>query len=229
LRVVPLFFSSRMTSQPDLVGRETPVGPVPKSLRPIFRDREDFAAGHSLTQLTIAALEAAQFLIVICSPHAAQSKYVNEEVRRFKVLGRAEKVLALIVEGRPDDPVRECFPRALRHQVGSDGEITDAQEHPIAADARPQGDGKQIALQKIVAGLLGVGLDEIVRRAERARKRRNRVWAALAGIFLLLAVAATGSAVARSVGVLHHDGRCAHGAGRLGERASELPLGPGHI
>ena len=28
----------------DLVGRETLVGPVPKTLRPIFRDREDFSA-----------------------------------------------------------------------------------------------------------------------------------------------------------------------------------------
>ena len=46
-----------------------------------------------------------------------------------------------------------------------------------------------------MAGLLGVSLDEIVRRAERARKRRNRLWAALAGVFLFLAVAATGSAI----------------------------------
>ena len=44
-------------------------------------------------------------------------------------------------------------------------------------------------------GLLGLGLDEIVRRAERARRRRNRIFGALAGVFLLLAVAATGSAV----------------------------------
>ena len=61
----------------DVVGRETAAGPVPKTLRPIFRDREDFSAGHSLTAQTIAALEASQFLIVICSPNAAQSRYVN--------------------------------------------------------------------------------------------------------------------------------------------------------
>src|SRR5712692_92048 len=54
----------------DLVGRQTPAGPVPKTLRPIFRDREDFSAGHSLTEQTLAALEASQFLIVICSPNA---------------------------------------------------------------------------------------------------------------------------------------------------------------
>ncbi len=159
----------------DLVGRDTPAGPVPKTLRPIFRDREDFSAGHSLTEQTIAALEASQFLIVICSPNAAQSKYVNEEVRRFKMLGRGERVIPLIVDGEPGDPARECFPPALRCKLGADGQITDEREEPIAADAREQGDGKEIAKQKVVAGLLGLGLDEIVRRAERARRRRNRV------------------------------------------------------
>jgi hypothetical protein len=77
----------------ELSGRASAAGPVPKTLRPIFRDREDFSAGHSLTQRTLSALEAAQFLIVVCSPNAAQSEYVNEEVRRFKMLGRAARVI----------------------------------------------------------------------------------------------------------------------------------------
>jgi tetratricopeptide (TPR) repeat protein len=179
----------------DLLGRETPAGPVPKTLRPIFRDRDDFSAGHSLSEQTLAALEASQFLIVICSPNAAQSKYVNEEVRRFKMLGRAKRVIPVIVDGEPGDPARECFPPALRYKIATDGQFTDEPEEPIAADARPQSDGKEIAKQKVVAGLLGLGLDEIVRRAERARRRRNRFWAALAGVFLLFAVAASGSAV----------------------------------
>jgi hypothetical protein len=50
-------------------------------------------------------------------------------------------------------------------------------------------------MRKVIAGLLGVPLDEIVRRGERARKRRQRFWAAMAGVFLLLAVTATGSSV----------------------------------
>ena len=76
-----------------------PAGPVPKALRPIFRDREDFSAGHSLTAQTLAALEASQFLIVICSPNAAQSKYVDEEIRRFKAMGRGDRVIPVIVDG----------------------------------------------------------------------------------------------------------------------------------
>ena len=145
----------------DLVGRETAAGPIPDTLRPIFRDREDFSAGHSLTAQTLAALEASQFLVVLCSPNAARSQYVNEEIRRFKTLDRAERVIPVIVGGKPGDPEDECFPPALRFKLGPDGSLTDEREEPIAADARPEGDGKEIAKQKVVAGLLGLGLDEI--------------------------------------------------------------------
>lgn len=170
----------------DLAGRETVHGLVPKSLRPIFRDREDFAAGHSLSEQTLAALEASQFLIVLCSPNAARSAYVNEEIRHFKALGGAVRIIPVIVDGEPGDSQRECFPPALRFKVGADGALTTEREEPIAADARPQGDGKETAKQKIVAGLLGVALDEIMRRAERARKRRNRIRIGAAVAILLV-------------------------------------------
>jgi hypothetical protein len=179
----------------DLVGRRTSTGPLPKTLRPIFRDREEFAAGHSLTQQTLAALDASQFLIVLCSPSAALSKYVNEEVRHFKARGGASRLIPIIVDGEPGDAERECFPPALRFKLRPDGALTDELEEPLAADARPQGDGKEIAKQKVIAGLLGLGLDEVMRRAERVRKRRIRFVAALAAVFLVLAVVATGSAI----------------------------------
>jgi TIR domain len=57
---------------------------IPSALRPVFRDRDDFTAGNALTEQTLAALDAAQALIVICSPSAAKSRYVNEEIRQFK-------------------------------------------------------------------------------------------------------------------------------------------------
>lgn len=173
----------------DLVGRETAHGPVPKTLRPIFRDREDFAAGHSLTDQTLAALEASRFMIVICSPNAAQSEYVNQEISHFKAMGRAARVIAIIVDGEPGDPKHECFPPALRFKVGADGALTADREEPLAADARPQGDGREIAKQKIVAGLLGITLDEVRRRAERARKRRNRIRFVAAVVTTLVLIA----------------------------------------
>ena len=176
----------------DLVGRPTPVGPVPASLRPVFRDRDDFSAGHSLTAQTIAALEGSQFLVAICSPNAARSIYVNEEIRRFKAMGRGDRIIPLIVDGEPGDPQRECFPPAIRFKLDPDGNIGTEHEEPIAADARPQGDGKAAALVKITAGLLGVRLDEIIRRAERAAQRQRRFRLGLAGAFVALLVAGSG-------------------------------------
>lgn len=172
-----------------LVGRETPVGPVPATLRPIFRDREDFSAGHSLNAQTMAALEGSQFLIVLCSPNAANSKYVNEEIRHFKAMGRSARVIPVIVEGEPGSADAECFPQALRFKLNSDGALSDEREEPIAADARPGHDGKDIAKEKIIAGLLGVGLDEIMRRAEQARRRRALIRNAIIALLAVLTVA----------------------------------------
>ena len=68
----------------DLVGRMTAMGPVPKSLRPIFCDRDDFSGGHALDDATIAALDASAALVVLCSTISAARPAVNEEVRLFR-------------------------------------------------------------------------------------------------------------------------------------------------
>jgi eukaryotic-like serine/threonine-protein kinase len=174
----------------DLVGRGTPSGIVPKSLRPIFRDRDDFAGGSSLQEATLRALEASDFLIVVCSPNARMSHYVNEEVRLFKALGRAERVIPIIIDGEPGDPIRECFPSAVMYNVGSDGQISTTLSEPIAADARQEGDGPEIAIEKVIAGLLGVGLDEIRKRAVHAQRRRIIVLGSVASLTTALAVVA---------------------------------------
>jgi hypothetical protein len=57
----------------DLIGRETPM-----TLRPIFRDREDFSGGHTLTDATVTALDASAALIVLCSTVSADRPAVNE-------------------------------------------------------------------------------------------------------------------------------------------------------
>src|SRR3990172_7698752 len=88
----------------ELVGRETTVGPVPPALKPVFRDRDDFTAGHTLSEQTLAALDASAALIVICSPASAKSHYVNEEVRLFKSRHPERPVSPLIVGGKPGDP-----------------------------------------------------------------------------------------------------------------------------
>jgi tetratricopeptide (TPR) repeat protein len=175
----------------DLVGRETPLGAVPKTLRPIFRDREDFSGGSTLTAATVAALDASAALLVLCSTVSASRAAVNEEVRLFRSRHPDRPVIPVIIDGTPPDN----FPPALRYELAADGKITDREVTVLGPDLRDSGDGKGLGLAKVIAGLLAIGTDEVFRRAERARKRRNRFWAALAGVFLLLAVGLGASGV----------------------------------
>lgn len=176
----------------DLVGRETSVGPVPETLRPIFRDRDDFAGGYSLVDASISALRASQFLIVLCSPNSAKSKYVNEEVRLFKSMGRSNRVIPVIIEGEADgNEEEECFPPAVRFTVSNTGQLTTTPAEPIAADARDVGDGRERAAAKVVAGLLGVRFDDIIQRARRSQRRR-RLQAAFGGAAFVLVASAGG-------------------------------------
>lgn len=175
----------------ELVGRATPHGPVPAKLRPIFRDRFDLAASYALDKTIDAALASSESLIVLCSPAAAKSAYVNAEIRQFKTLGKTDRILALIVDGEPHDPQRECFPDALKYKVDSNGQATSELDlEPIAADARNKADGKDLAKLKLIAGLLGIGLDEIRKREVIAERRRRRLWMILAGSMTVLAIVA---------------------------------------
>ena len=155
---------------PDrLVGRPTSAGPAPKHFRPIFRDRTDLAADADLAARIDRALADSAYLLVVCSPHAAQSRWVDREIRLFRATHHASRVLAVIVAGNPEQGRDYCFPPSLR--LGGDGEAAEHPE-PIAADLRRIGDGRRGTLLKICAGMLGVGLDEIVRRDDQRRRRR---------------------------------------------------------
>ena len=174
----------------DLIGRKTALGAVPSSMRPVFRDRDEFTAGHSLTEQTLEALSNSAAVVVICSPAAAKSRYVNEEIRLFKSRHPERPVIPLIVDGEPGDPIRECFPDALKFKLDAKGQVTAEPEELLAADVREKGDGKQLALAKVIAGLLGVSSDEIYRRAERERRRRARLRGGIAAAFIALVVLA---------------------------------------
>ena len=100
-------------------------------------------------------------------------------------------MIPVTVEGIYPDNV----PPALRCELAADGTVTDRPVTILGPDLRVTGDGRTLGLAKCVAGLIGVSPDDIFRRAERIRRRRNRIWAAVASVFLLLAITASGSAV----------------------------------
>lgn len=155
-------------------------GEIPERLFPIFRDREELPTSTNLGMQINTALENSRYLVVICSPRSAQSMWVNEEILNYKRMGGSDRILAMIVDGEPNTfdvsgrEKEECFPEALRYEVAEDGSLTTQRTEPIAADVRPQGDGKENGLLKLAAGLLGVGFDDLKQRDHERKLKRLR-------------------------------------------------------
>jgi len=65
----------RYSIPPRLRGRESPFGPLGKRLPPVFRDRDELASGADLAAAVRQGLEDSAFLVVICSPNGARSRW----------------------------------------------------------------------------------------------------------------------------------------------------------
>ncbi|MEJ2523935.1 MAG: toll/interleukin-1 receptor domain-containing protein, partial [Gammaproteobacteria bacterium] len=195
-----------------LVGQPAQHGPVPARLAPVFRDRDELAGGADLGSTVTAALQESRHLIVICSPAAARSRWVDEEVRVFKRMGRGDRILTLIVDGEPNasdlpgEEDRECFVPSLRFHLDADGGLSDRPAEPVAADMRPGKDGRSNARLKLVATLLGVGLDELKQREHRRQQKRMLAVtaASLAGVLVTGGLAINAS-LARQDAVRNRD------------------------
>jgi tetratricopeptide (TPR) repeat protein len=158
-------------------------------LHPVFRDRSELSAGQLTTPIE-AALKNSGALIVICSPAAVQSRWVAQEIREFKQIHGIERVFPFVVEAAGEN-CTDSFPETLRYR---DEDPTDTIEL-LAADARPEGDGRQDAFLKLVAGILDVRFDRLKNRADRRRRRRLLGVAGASTTVAIAAVALTITAV----------------------------------
>ena len=147
-----------------------------KTLRPVFRDRDELTGSSDLSQAIHQALVDSRFLVVLCSRNSAKSEWVNKEIADFKALGKGDRILALILDGEPNstgkgNPDNECFPPELRYP-----------SEPIAGDLRRDGDGPERGFLKVLSGIAQLDFDKLYRRHEREQARRR---------FLLAVSAAT--------------------------------------
>lgn len=147
----------------------------------VFRDVNELAAAPQLAPQIEEALAASGYLIVLCSPRAAESAWIAREVQWFLGQGRSDRILAVLAAGEPD----VAFPPSLR-QVAE----------PLAADLRADGTSLRarirIATQRLVAAIVGCGFDDLVRRD---RQRTLRRITALAGAASITSVVMAGLAV----------------------------------
>ena len=152
-------------------------------IRPVFRYAVNLSLGDLRRQVK-EELDASKFLIVICSPNSAQPNiegkhWVNDEATRFIETGREDDIIPVIVDGEPNvGGDRECFPPALRNR-----EIAGAN---LSKGSRSE---RRRDFLKIVAKLLGILPDQLIRHTEEEEKRaRFRFWLKLLPLAMLAAV-----------------------------------------
>ena len=107
-------------------------------LKRIFRDEEELPASANLSKEIDQALLQSRYLIVVCSPRTPESQWVNQEIIRFRELGRQDRILALLIEGEP----KQALPRSLREVRPQTTESKKStlesmpEIEPLAADVR---------------------------------------------------------------------------------------------
>ncbi|MDR1184991.1 MAG: toll/interleukin-1 receptor domain-containing protein [Coriobacteriales bacterium] len=165
---------------PTATLKETPG--LPKRVRPVFRDKTDLSSGSLGGSLNEALLQSNK-LIVVCSPNAAQSEWVDHEISAFIETGRHEHIIPVIVDGMPNstDVAQECFPPSLRK--GTEGEL-------LGIDVPSY--GKQGTFIRVIAAMLGIRYDSLHRRHVRAKRKRML---SIAAIFLAVVLAVVGIAL----------------------------------
>lgn len=150
-------------------------GAPPSRLVPIFRDLEDLPAADDLSAEVRLALAGSDSLIVLCSPDAARSPWVAREIALFRAINPDRPILAALIAGEPED----AFPAALK----------EGEAEPLAADLRGGREARRLGLLKLIAGILGIGLDTLVQRDAQRRMR------AVMAVTLLSAIAVVAMAL----------------------------------
>lgn len=152
---------------------------IPERVHPVFKDTTDLAGGV-LEKAIKEALQSSKYLIVICSPRAAQSPWVCKEVQEFIDSSREEYIIPFIIDGEPNSSniATECFPKNLKELTGS-RELLGININENGRDA---------AVVKVIARMFNLRFDMLWQRFQREeRKHRRLVFMSLVIAFLFIA------------------------------------------
>lgn len=175
----------------------------------VFRDESDIEAGD-YDEVIGRHLAQSRRLIVLCSPAARASPYVDDEIARYVRLHGAQAVVPVLVDGLanneagPDQRDRMAFPPAL----------VAAMQMPLAVSWRgfdPRRDKVDRGAfagpwYQLLAHLYGVSRAEIEQRDQRRQQRRRRIaWGLTGAVVTALSAALVLTVLARNEAVRQRD------------------------
>ncbi|MBQ5414714.1 MAG: toll/interleukin-1 receptor domain-containing protein, partial [Firmicutes bacterium] len=157
-----------------------------KKMGKVFRDEEELPLAVSLSENIEYALENSEWLIVICTPALLQSKWCMKEIDYFIEHGKRDRILCVLADGSPET----SFPEQLTTVDTPDGpkSVEPLAANIVSSDIKDT--LKKLGSEKlrILAPMLGVGYDDLRKRAKR---RRMRILATAAAAVVVVGAAAS--------------------------------------
>lgn len=150
--------------------------PKQKFLRPIFRDRRDLEANeNSFTEDIKKALEQSRYLIVLCSPESAHSKWVDEEIKHFLETHNNDYrlIVPVVLYGCPGcTNETECLPLSLQL-----GEITSRNLPSMIPDeGEDEKNGWLTGVVQSMSYMLKVNKERIRATVDAERVRQAKIY-----------------------------------------------------
>ena len=167
--------------------------PLPQRYLNVFRDESDFT-GVEYFQAVDKHLREASKLLVICSPAARESRYVDDEIRRFVSYKSATDIVPVLSAGLPNNEVRQGFEQSAAFPDA----LVEALKMPRAIDYRSfncrrdklEREGFTPSWYSLLAEIYSLNRDVIEQREKRRRARRRRTVISLVTSVLVVLSAA---------------------------------------
>jgi WD40 repeat protein len=168
----------------------------------IFRDESSLSANPHLWSSITEALDSSGWFVLLLSPDAAQSEWVNQEIAYWVDNRDSKRILPVVSDGSfgwaGGDVAGDAVPDALRGVFS---------EEPRWVDVRWAKDEDQLDLQDprfadavadIASTIRGIPKDDLASEEVRQHRRTIRTAWAAGGLVIALAVAAVGFGIASS-------------------------------
>lgn len=179
---------------PAVLQKKNPQAPKTR-IRPLFRYHTDIQPNELKEELR-SKLEQSKYLLVICSPRSAQSQWVGQEIENFVLMGRRDRIIPIIVDGRPysGDPATECFHPVI-HKYFPHSDNIEEDHEILGVNLNEEGSGskrmkRQRAIMQVISRMLDVNYDQLWNRRRRQIIRQT-VFSILSVILVIGLIIAT--------------------------------------
>ena len=166
---------------------------LPKRVSPCYCYLNDMHHTEEMMQELRKRMQQSHYLIVLCSPNAVKSPYINAGIDYFVSLGRRDKIIPIIIDGTPYcNDENECFPDALKRHFPK--HTDPLQDHSILGiNFNEQGVAShkkqhKRAILMTVARMLELDFDWLAIREQQRQRQKSILWTSLIILILLLLI-----------------------------------------